>query len=71
MKEQFKNDVKNSIMRRRLHAWKMQFIIINIALIMLFPSQHLQTFHDLIDDEKIKSLLDTLMYYMFFGGVFH
>ena len=60
-------------MRRRLYAWKMQFIIINIAMIMIFPSQHLKTFRDLVDNEneKIQSLLDTLMYYMFIGGVFH
>ena len=54
-------------MKKRLFAWKLQFIIINLAIILIVLSEHLEVF------EKLYSLdwMNTVMYYMFISGVFH
>lgn len=71
-KSEFDKDVKDCIMRRRLFAWNIHFIILNFAIILIYPSQHLEIFEKLADDgSDVKMILKTLEYYMFISGVFH
>ena len=46
-KTQFDIDVKKVIMKHRLFAWNVHFIIMNMALILLVLSEHLEVFENL------------------------
>jgi hypothetical protein len=70
-KKQFDTDVNNLIMRKRLLAWNIHFIIVNMAIILLVLSEHLEVFEKIQTNVDIKNVFKTLMYYMFISGVFH
>lgn len=45
--KEFNSNVKDIFMRKRLFAWKMHFIILNMAIILIVLSEHLEAFEKL------------------------
>jgi hypothetical protein len=64
-----------SILKYRLISWNFHYLIITVALVIIHPSQHLQAFITVIQDDSdydfLKDLFRTIIYYLFLGGVYH
>lgn len=70
----YKRDVNKLQVDVRQQVWLFQFVLTLLCMVIIYPTEFIyqirETFIDL-KEENVVSLLDYLIFYLFWGGVYH